>query len=707
MLRSSRFLFVSGIIIAILVVHAEPPAITSESPKYPQSLASILSTYTLINEEYIAQETIDKQSLIKGALEGLIGALPEDLAQTIPQPSLQNLETQESSQAESRPVKDLKPVVNTYQKILSEVTPEPSFEKEKLLKGAISGMLEVLGDKYSAVYTSEEFEKARMAWKGNYVGLGFELTKMRDSVQVFETYPGTPASRSSLRPGDIILKIDGRSIRGMSFDKVMEKLDGTRGTTTRLLIEHRDGDRQVITLTRQKVKMPAVEYELLAEDKIVLLDINRFTSGISRELKRCLKKTETRFLTLTNDETEVNSTQLGKSYGLLGNAYANREKYVKAKKFYEYARQIFEKRETETRIFLAQTYDNLGSVYQNRGKLEKAIKFHQKALAAYREITPEKKYEIARTYGNIGSAYIEQGDNKKAVQEFNRATKIFSKAPDEEKIFLGQIFYDLGLVLKKEKKLELAIEHLKQAAKIFKESSGSYSHPLSRVYGTLASTYREKDEIDKTLDYYQKESKAKRNASNKKSNTNLRFYGNLKGGYGENGRTEKDLEKCKKEIMALQGFRGLIIDLRNNTGGSLNPTISAISEFVDSGLIVESFAVNDQHRTYNSLGNSFPDFPVAVLINDETASAAELFAAVIRDRQKGILVGRRSFGKSSVQTIYKINEGFRVKFTTKKLHTPSAKNVPNNGLKPDLNSPNYLKDLPIAKDWITTNAAKS
>lgn len=134
---------------------------------------------------------------------------------------------------------------------------------------------------------------------------------------------------------------------------------------------------------------------------------------------------------------------------------------------------------------------------------------------------------------------------------------------------------------------------------------------------------------------------------------------------------------------------------------SNNPTEGMSLEDIYEALDGErETKVGLKKESFKTFGNSFPDFPIAVLINDRTASAAELFAAVIRDRKVGVLVERNSRGKSVVQHYIQLSNDFWLKLTTSQSLTPSEYKIPNNGLKPDLESPQYVKDKEIALRWL-------
>lgn len=223
----------------------------------------------------------------------------------------------------------------------------------------------------------------------------------------------------------------------MSLEEALEALEGEKGTKVSLKIVHPGGEAESIELTREKFEVPAVDYQLIKNENIAVLDINHFSSETPTKLASYLEDVERYFLETKQSYKRSDLTRLAKNYGYLGNAYADRKSYGKAIQYYGHTREIFEKMSSDKEIFLAQTYDNLGSAYRQKGNPERALKFHEKALEAYRQIRPVEKYELARTRGNIGRSYLEQKNYKKAVLSLKRAEEILSDAPNKERAFLA------------------------------------------------------------------------------------------------------------------------------------------------------------------------------------------------------------------------------------------------------------------------------
>lgn len=151
-----------------------------------------------------------------------------------------------------------------------------------------------------------------------------------------------------------------------------------------------------------------------------------------------------------------------------------------------------------------------------------------------------------------------------------------------------------------------------------------------------------------------------------------------------------------------EDLQGFILDLRNNPGGLIAPAVAVASRFVDSGLI-QKVRKQKGEKKYTSEGNSTPNLPLVVLINDRTASASEMIAAAIRYHDMGVLAGRRSSGKQTGQHFYQLGGGLYLRLSTMDEFTPR---IPEDGLKPDLKSPDYWHDLKAATEWIKKHAGE-
>ncbi|RYE11916.1 MAG: S41 family peptidase, partial [Rickettsiales bacterium] len=145
-----------------------------------------------------------------------------------------------------------------------------------------------------------------------------------------------------------------------------------------------------------------------------------------------------------------------------------------------------------------------------------------------------------------------------------------------------------------------------------------------------------------------------------------------------------ELNKIKKSVG--KDIEGLILDLRNNPGGLLNQAISISDLFIDNGEIVSTRGRNkDDIVRYNAnKGDEMNGLPIVILINAGSASASEIVAGALQDQRRAIIIGTKSFGKGSVQTIIPIDEDAALRLTTARYYTPSGRSIQAEGITPDI-----------------------
>ncbi|MBN9540175.1 MAG: PDZ domain-containing protein [Reyranella sp.] len=144
------------------------------------------------------------------------------------------------------------------------------------------------------------------------------------------------------------------------------------------------------------------------------------------------------------------------------------------------------------------------------------------------------------------------------------------------------------------------------------------------------------------------------------------------------------VEKLKKE--AGNKLKGYILDLRNNPGGLLDQAIAVSDDFLDKGEIVSVKArkSDDVQRWNAKQGDIANGLPIVVLVNGGSASASEIVAGALQDHRRAIILGTRSFGKGSVQTIMQVTGGGAIRLTTALYFTPSGRSIQKEGIKPDI-----------------------
>lgn len=148
--------------------------------------------------------------------------------------------------------------------------------------------------------------------------------------------------------------------------------------------------------------------------------------------------------------------------------------------------------------------------------------------------------------------------------------------------------------------------------------------------------------------------------------------------------TEPELRKVLDEFKEAKNIEGIILDLRNNPGGLLDSAVEVASKFIPDGAVVH---IRDREGVLTSIsseGNEYPQWPLVVLINEGSASASEIVAGAIKDRQRGILVGKKSFGKGVVQQVFPLSDGSGVVITTSEYYTPNQTYINNIGIEPDV-----------------------
>ena len=152
-------------------------------------------------------------------------------------------------------------------------------------------------------------------------------------------------------------------------------------------------------------------------------------------------------------------------------------------------------------------------------------------------------------------------------------------------------------------------------------------------------------------------------------------------------------EKCARELesalkkLESEGMDSLILDLRNNPGGLLDSAIDVSEKFISKdGTIVSTKSRNPAlNAVYRSKGVlTHPSWPLIVLVNEGSASASEIVAGAVQDNKRGVIMGTKTFGKASVQTVIPLKDNSALRLTTAYYFTPSGKSISNHGIIPDV-----------------------
>ncbi|HSE88106.1 MAG TPA: S41 family peptidase, partial [Candidatus Binatia bacterium] len=168
---------------------------------------------------------------------------------------------------------------------------------------------------------------------------------------------------------------------------------------------------------------------------------------------------------------------------------------------------------------------------------------------------------------------------------------------------------------------------------------------------------------------------------------------NLEEGYGYirlaqfQERSDRDLQKALEKMAAEKaGLKGLVLDLRNNPGGLLTQAVRVADLFLDSGLIVytEGRIESQKQKYFAQKDGSWIDFPIVVLVNGGSASASEIVAGALQDHKRAVVLGTKTFGKGSVQTILPLDDSSALRLTTARYFTPKGRSIQATGIVPDI-----------------------
>jgi carboxyl-terminal processing protease len=167
----------------------------------------------------------------------------------------------------------------------------------------------------------------------------------------------------------------------------------------------------------------------------------------------------------------------------------------------------------------------------------------------------------------------------------------------------------------------------------------------------------------------------------------------LEAGYGYirlaqfQERSDRDLQRALEKLAAEKGgIKGLVLDLRNNPGGLLTQAVRISDIFLESGMIVYTDGrIEAQKQKYFAhKDNSWMDFPMVVLVNGGSASASEIVAGALQDHKRAVVLGTKTFGKGSVQTILPLDDSSALRLTTARYFTPSGRSIQTTGILPDI-----------------------
>ena len=152
-------------------------------------------------------------------------------------------------------------------------------------------------------------------------------------------------------------------------------------------------------------------------------------------------------------------------------------------------------------------------------------------------------------------------------------------------------------------------------------------------------------------------------------------------------RSDRDVQRALEKLAAEKsGLKGLVLDLRNNPGGLLNQAVRVSDLFLDSGLIVytDGRIESQKQKFFAQKEGTWMDFPVVVLVNGGSASASEIVAGALQDHMRAVVLGTKTFGKGSVQTILPLDDNSALRLTTARYFTPKGRSIQATGIVPDI-----------------------
>jgi carboxyl-terminal processing protease len=163
--------------------------------------------------------------------------------------------------------------------------------------------------------------------------------------------------------------------------------------------------------------------------------------------------------------------------------------------------------------------------------------------------------------------------------------------------------------------------------------------------------------------------------------------------------TDTDLRRAMVKLTQQNrgALNGLVLDLRNNPGGVLEAAVEVSDEFLNDGLIVSASGRASDAKFAMSAkpGDLMNGAPIAVVVNAGSASASEIVAGALKDHQRAVLVGSRTYGKGSVQTVVPLSDGRAIKLTTSRYFTPSGESIHQKGIVPDIEVKPADADAPV------------
>ncbi|HCE16569.1 MAG TPA: hypothetical protein DEQ80_01790 [Anaerolinea thermolimosa] len=182
-----------------------------------------------------------------------------------------------------------KPFWEAWQIVKDQYVDQP-VDEQKMMQGAIRGMLESLGDPHTSYMDPDEYRQANLPMNGEYEGIGAWVDTTGDYVKIVSPMPGSPAEKAGLKANDIIIKVDGEDMTGIDGNLVLRRILGPAGTSVTLTIQREGLDAPFdVTITRAKIIIPSVEGKML-DGNIAYIQLFTFGEKTTGELKTKLRE---------------------------------------------------------------------------------------------------------------------------------------------------------------------------------------------------------------------------------------------------------------------------------------------------------------------------------------------------------------------------------------------------------------------------------
>ncbi|MDA7723885.1 S41 family peptidase [Pseudomonadales bacterium] len=320
---------------------------------------------------------------------------------------------------------------------------------------------------------------------------------------------------------------------------------------------------------------------------------------------------------------------------------------------------------------LQQIDDNYVEDLDQQEMVSHAIRGMLTGLDEYSELLDQQSYEdlLSRSEGKFGGIGIEVS----LSNDFFTVVSVIKNTPAERGgILAGDIIKGINGDPAKGMKMAVMIEQMKGAigesvALLLERPGQEQRIPLVLQRELITTTSISHRNLDRGIGYIRLSS------------------------FDQNA--GKNLKLSLAALSEKNPLTGLILDLRNNPGGILQSSVSVAEIFLDGGLVVSTqqqttFAPDDSNNTsyFAAKGDDTDNLPVVVLINHGSASASEIVAGALQDRDRATIIGSTSFGKGTVQSLLPpLPDAQALKITTAYYYTPSGRSFHNSGIEPDIN----------------------